>query len=181
MKAGGSFERRIAWNQPSVALGLPELLERLQRRPAFEQEGDQQHDIGNDRRNRLFGVGDVDDAFVDRHARAEREDQHRDDEAPEIKLAPVTEGMKLVGRPLRRAAAPHQQQLVGRIDHAVNAFGEHRRRAGDRRRDELRDGDAEVGEQRDDERPRRGRVSAHRLLTFQMSLSHGDKRLFSRL
>ena len=39
----------------------------------------------------------MDDAFVDRHAGAEREHQHGDDEAPEIELAAVTERDELSG------------------------------------------------------------------------------------
>ena len=100
-------------------------------------------------------------AFVHRHSGAEREHQHRDHEAPEIELAAVAERMEVVGRPLRRAAAPHQQQLVGGIDDAVHALGQHRRGAGDRGRDELGRGDAEVRQQRDDQRPRAGGRRAH--------------------
>ena len=101
---------------------------------------------------------DVEDAFVDRHSGAEREDQHGDDEAPEIELAAVAERMEPVGRPLRLPPTPHQQQLVGRIDDAVHAFGQHRRRAGDRRRDEFRSGNPKVRRKRDDECPGAGRV-----------------------
>ena len=54
----------------------------------------------------VLRVRDVDDAFVDRHSGAEREHQHRDDEAPEIELAAVAERVELVGRPLGRRAAP---------------------------------------------------------------------------
>jgi Co/Zn/Cd efflux system component len=42
----------------------------------------------------------VQDTFVDRYARARGEDQQRDDEAPEIDLAPVSQRMEFIGRPL---------------------------------------------------------------------------------
>ena len=107
MKAGGSFERRTACEPAELALGLPEFLERREGRPAFEQEGDEQHDIGDDRRHRLLGIGDVDDAFVDRHAGAEREHQDGDDEAPEIELAAVAERVDACRPACATAWRPH--------------------------------------------------------------------------
>ena len=71
-------------NPAEIAFGLPELLERLDRRPAFEQEGHEQHAVGDERRHRLFGMRNVEDAFIDRDAGAERKHQHRNHEAPEI-------------------------------------------------------------------------------------------------
>jgi hypothetical protein len=79
----------------------------------------------------------VDDALVDRYPGTEREDEDRDDEAPEVEFAAVSEGVIFVGRLARLAAPPHQKQLIGRIDDAVDTLGQHRRRAGDRRRGEL--------------------------------------------
>ena len=60
--------------------------------------------------------------------------------------------MALVGRLARLAAAPHQQQLIGRIDDAVNAFGEHRRRTGNSSGNEFGNRDPEVRQQCDDQR-----------------------------
>ena len=45
-----------------------------------------------------LGVEDMDDALVDRDARAEREDEQRDDERPEVDLAALAERMSPVGR-----------------------------------------------------------------------------------
>ena len=56
---------------------------------------------GNQGINGRLRVSDVQDAFVNRHACAEREDQHGDDEAPEIELAAVTERVQLVGGAFR--------------------------------------------------------------------------------
>src|SRR5438270_1050911 len=106
-------------------------------------------------------MSNVDDAFIHRHAGAEREHEHGDDEAPEIELAAVTERVQLVGGAFRLTAAPHQQQLVDRIYHAVNALGQHRRGTGDRGCDELRYRNAKVRGERDHERPRAGRMRAH--------------------
>ena len=41
-----------------------------------------------------------------------------------------------------------QQHLVAAVDAAVDAFGQHRRRAGDARGDELGDADPEIGGKR---------------------------------
>jgi hypothetical protein len=57
--------------------------------------------------------------------------------------------MPEIGRALHPAGAVEQQKLVNRIDGAVDAFGQHRRRAGYRRGNELGGGDADVGGQRD--------------------------------
>jgi hypothetical protein len=86
----------------------------------------------------------MEDAFVDRHARAEREHHHRDDETPEIQLAAIAERVGRVGHPAGRLAPPQKEQLIDAVDEAVNALGQHRRRAGERRRDELQHGNAEV-------------------------------------
>ena len=50
------------------------------------------------------------DALVDRDAAADAEDQHGDDQAPEVELLAVAERMALVGRPLRQAHADEQEQ-----------------------------------------------------------------------
>ena len=73
---------------------------RAERRSAAPRYGDQ-------RRHRRLGMRDVDDALVDRDAGAEREHQHRDDEAPEVELAAVAERVVLVGRLACAARRPH--------------------------------------------------------------------------
>src|SRR5205085_8449957 len=88
-----------------------------------------------------------------------------DDEAPEIELPPVAEWVELVRRTLGCPAAPHQQQLVGRIDDAVNAFGQHCRGTRDGCRDELGDCDPEVRQKRDDQSPRAGGMRAQMWIT----------------
>jgi hypothetical protein len=96
-------------------------------------------------------IEDVEDALVDREPRAGREDQDRDDEAPEIKLAPVTERMLLVGRQLAALLAVEQQNLVDAVDHRMDALGQHRRRSAESRRHELGHRNAEVRPERCDE------------------------------
>src|SRR3569833_3406399 len=113
-------------------------------------------------------MGDVDDPFVDGNTRAEREYQHRDHEAPEVELAAVAERVVLIGRLLSLAPAPHQQQLIGRIDKTVDALREHRRRPGNRGGDELRNRDSDVRSKRDNERSGTGGVGAHASRKFTM-------------
>ena len=51
-------------------------------------------------------MGDVDDTLVHRDAGAESEDQNGNDEAPEVELAAIAEGVRLSGRFLA-AWRPH--------------------------------------------------------------------------
>ena len=53
------------------------------------------------------------------------------------------------------AAADEQQDLVPGVGHRVDALGEHRARPGEQEAGELGDGDAEVGDERRDDRPSR--------------------------
>ena len=70
--------------------------------------------------------------------------QQRDDEAPEVDLAPVAEGMRLVGRPLGAPEAVQEQHLVAGVDERMDAFAEHRGAARDPGGGELRDRDQQV-------------------------------------
>src|SRR3546814_10539410 len=56
---------------------------------ALEQEGDREHDIVDRGIAQRFGIEDVNPPLVNRDARPDRESQDRDDERPEIQLAPV--------------------------------------------------------------------------------------------
>ena len=53
-------------------------------------------------------VLDMDDALVDRDARAHCEDQDSDNESPEIKLATISEGMTRIGFPAGLVLAVEQ-------------------------------------------------------------------------
>jgi hypothetical protein len=126
------------------AFGGAELLEGGEGRAALEQEGDGEHRISDHRRHRMLGLEHVDHALVDRDSGAQGKYQNGDDEAPEIELAPVAERVVFVGGLARLAPAPDQEQLVQAVDDAVDPLGQHRRRAGHRRRREFRDRDAEI-------------------------------------
>jgi len=78
-----------------------------------------------------------------RHPTADSKDFDRDDERPEIKLLAVAERMVGVGRLAALPAAKQQKRAVAGVDQRMDAFGDHRRAAGKRRRDEFarRDGD----------------------------------------
>lgn len=58
-----------------------------------------------------FGTADVLHAFEERNAAAQSEDQHRDDEAPEVQLLAMTEWMLRCGRALTEPE-PHDQEDV---------------------------------------------------------------------
>ena len=66
---------------------------------ASKTHRDGEHDVVDGRVLELHGMLDVRDALVDGHAAADAEDAHGDDEAPEVDLHAVTEGVLLVGRP----------------------------------------------------------------------------------
>ena len=89
-----------------IALRGPEFLEGFERRPSFEQKGDQEDRERPQRRHGGLGMRDVDDALVDRNSGAKGKHEHRDHEAPEVEFAAVAERVKPVGRPLRRRR-PH--------------------------------------------------------------------------
>src|SRR5213075_2972676 len=80
-----------------------------------------------------LGVADVVDAFIDRDARAEREDHQRDDEAPEIQLAAMAERVLGVRWALGAMQPVQQQDLVAAIHQGMDGFRQHGRAAGDYR------------------------------------------------
>ena len=72
--------------------------------------------------------------------------------APEVALAAVAERVRLGGGELGAPVAEQQQQLVAGVGQRVHALGQHRRRAGEGEPDELGHGDAQVGQQRGEDR-----------------------------
>jgi hypothetical protein len=77
------------------------------------------------------------DAFVQRYAGAEGKDQDRNDKAPEVKLAAVTQGMVVIGRPRGAVLSIQKQHLIGGVDDRMDALAEHGRTAGPCRGDQL--------------------------------------------
>ena len=70
------------------------------------------------------------DSFIDRHAAAERKDQNRDDQRPEIDFCAVAERMGLVRRFPAEASPEQQQPAVAGIDERMDCLGKHCRAAG---------------------------------------------------
>ncbi len=120
----------------------------------------------------LVGVAQLLERLEDREQSARAEQHERDDERPEVPRRFVAERMLLVGAALGPPAPEHQQRLVAGIGHRVNRFGEHRRGPRERVRDELGDRDAQVRQERGDDRP--FRISGHaRSLSDDAAAGHG--------
>ena len=122
-------------------------------RETLEHDGEQEDADGDAEVLDLVGVAQLLDALVEGEQPAHREQHEGDDERPEVALAPVAErvvGVGGLGGPL---AAEEQEQLVAGVGEGVDRLGEQPGRAGDQEADELGDGDAEVGEERGEDRP----------------------------
>src|SRR5690349_1850947 len=91
-----------------------------------------------------MGMNDVRDAFINRHAAAQREDQNRDDERPKVKFFSVTKWMIVIGWLSALPQAEQKQCAIARVDERMNRFREHRRATGKKRRDEFRNRDRQV-------------------------------------
>src|SRR5581483_12146163 len=76
--------------RPAAVFGT-ELLERDGEADAFEYSSRAKHHIIPHCIAHRLGLPDVYDALVDRHAAAQPETQHRDNQAPKIKLPTVAE------------------------------------------------------------------------------------------
>ena len=66
-------------------------------------------------------------ALVERQPSADREEQHGDDERPEVDFLAVAELMEIIRWAAGTTDADDQHDLVGGVDQRVDAFGEHRR------------------------------------------------------
>ncbi len=141
---GGVLAAAEGFEVAQRTLGGAELAQRDPPRGALEHDRDAEHDVADQVVGGRLGIADVLDAFVGRYTGAGREHQQCHDEAPEVQLAPVAEGMQGVRLLLRAAQAIQQQQLVDGVHQGVDALAEHGRTAGNAGGDELGDGDCEV-------------------------------------
>ena len=66
------------------------------------------------------------DALEKGHPGAQRENQKRHHEAPEVELAAIAQGPDRIGRTLRSVKAVEQQELIAGIDQGMQAFAKHR-------------------------------------------------------
>jgi len=136
----------------ALALARAELAEGEGPRDPFEHRGQCEHDVVHARVYHLDRVHHVADALVGRDAGADREDQQRHDEGPEVILAPVAERVRIVGGPRRLARAVHEQHLVARVHERVHGLAQHGGAVRDRRGTELGDRDEQVrGERREED------------------------------
>ncbi len=94
----------------------PELPKREQEAAALETEGDAEHQIVPARILHRHRMTNVLHAFVERDTSTQTEDQHGHDQAPEIQLLAMTEGMLFGGRPLAEAQPGQQQYPIEAVD-----------------------------------------------------------------
>ena len=134
-------------DDPAAAALLRERLDAEIPRAAFEDGRDRDDAVAERRAPGCDGIEDVRDAGHDGHPAAEPEDDHADEQRPEIELVAVTERVVDVGRPSARARAVEQQRAVAGIDERMDGFGEHRGAAGRRRGNELRHRDQQVADE----------------------------------
>ena len=82
-------------------------------------------------------------AFEDRHPAANRKNENPDDESPEVELVAVAERVRHAGRSAPAHAEKNQPAIAG-VDERVDPFRQHRRAAGERSGDKLRDRNREI-------------------------------------
>ncbi len=140
--------------KPALVLGphVVRLVHRGPQRERLEHHCTEQHRDRPAQRLDRVGFPELLDAFEDGEDAAEREEHERDDERVEVLNGPVAERVSLVGGPVRAPASQQQQALVAGVRERVDRLGEHRRRPGEDERDELHHRNADVREERGDDR-----------------------------
>ena len=91
---------------------------------ASRADRDAEDDEGHDRVLELVRVDQLVDALVQGEHRPEREQHERDDERPEVPLAPEAERMKLRRRLRGAPPAEEEQTLVAGVGDGVDRLGE---------------------------------------------------------
>lgn len=122
----------------------------LDGRAEGEGLGDDREDQDADRPvpvRQLVRVLDLLVALVEGEHAADREEDDRDEEGVDVALAAVAEGVLRGGLALRLLAAEEEKCLVAGVGERVHGLGEHRGRAAEEERHELRYRDREVGGQ----------------------------------
>ena len=109
--SSGDFERRMKPQPRRLPRNGLRLVHGGAEREPLEDDGADEDADGPPERLRLVGVAQLLDALVDGEGAAEEEQHQGDDEAPEVALAPVAEGVRRRGLPCppggrRRAAGP---------------------------------------------------------------------------
>jgi hypothetical protein len=135
-----------------ASLAPARLPDREPERAALEHDRDAENRDRDDRLSELVWVQELLYALVDREQPPEREEHERDDEGPEVALAPEAEGVGVGGLAPGRGAAPEQECLVARVGDRVQGLGQHRGGARERVADPLGQGDAQVRRHRGEDR-----------------------------
>jgi hypothetical protein len=118
-----------------------------------------QHDRDDQNRQRdpwqiqRFRIFDLVDTLVHGEDTADAEQDDRHHEGIEVALPAESERVLRGRRALGPLPADQQEHLIAGIGERVHRFGQHRGRTGDQVRGELRHRDAEIGQQRGDDRP----------------------------
>ena len=134
-----------------LAFDLAQLLKRNPPGHCFEYHGQAQDYVVNVGAGYRVRVQQLVDPFVDRHPRADTEDQDRHHERPEVELDAVTERMKFIGGPGSALHTVKQQSLVAGIDERMNGLTQHRRTASINGGGELGYGDQSIARERSED------------------------------
>ena len=139
------MKRLPKWGTACLCEELPK---RNDETRALEDGGDGQNHVVPHRVLHRLGMSDLLHAFVKGQTSAHAEDQYRNNQAPEVQLFAMSEGMLGRGWPLAQLESHEQEDAVERVDSGVDAFGEHRRTARDAGDHKLGDCDRHVGRYR---------------------------------
>lgn len=154
LRHGYEHARVLAHAQPlpeaPAAVLSAQLTERHAQRHALDDERHPEDRVDPDRIPGDFRAAQMLESFVHAESASEPEQDHRDDQAPEVQLLAVSERVAGIGRLVTSPVAEQEERLVAGIGHRVDALGQHRRTSGDRGCRELRHGDHRVGDHRSD-------------------------------
>jgi hypothetical protein len=143
-------------HEPQKGPLAPRVVRLLQRRAegeALERDRDEQDQDGDPPVRQGLRVLPLVPALVEREQAADQEQDDRDDEPVDVPPTAVAEVVLVVGALLRPLVADQEQDLVAGVGDGVDRLGQHRRRARERERHELRDRDPQVRQKGGDDRP----------------------------
>ena len=122
-----------------------QLPDRLEPGDPLEDEGDAEHDVGDDEAGQLLGLDDGPNALVDRVAGPEHEDAHGGQQRPEVSLHAVAEGCWMSAGFLLRFRAAIKKTWLSVSANECAASAIIAVEPGDQSAGQLRDSDREVG------------------------------------
>ena len=122
--------------------------------------------------SKAWGWTILSDPLDDGEGRSQGEQDDGHHEAPEVALPAEAERVRLGGGVLGPAIPQQQQELVAGVGQRVHALGQHRRRTGEGEAHELGHGDAQVGQQGDEDRTLAAGGGHPPVLLGQQSVGH---------